>query len=284
MSVLRVFLLLAFTLCAWPGLAFAFEVQDVTSPKGIKAWLVEAHGIPIISMDFSFEGGSSLDAKGKDGSASLMASLLTEGAGDMTSAAFKAETTRLNMSLSFNSSADYVDGSFSCLSENCGEALALLKLAVTKPRFEADAFARLQQQTLQSIQQRDRDQSSIANKLWYAKAFPNHPYGRPTEGVVETVSKLTPQDLQLLHAAMMKLAVGCASVWWVILMPRPSAAKLDEVFGDLPMGDAMAKPVKIPMAARACARNNGVSTGRRPSSSLAIPARKMITPRAWPPT
>ena len=247
MRLIRIFIWIAVAFFAWPGFALAFEVQEVTSPKGIKAWLVEARGIPIISMDFSFEGGTSLDPAGREGSASLMASLLTEGAGDKASTDFKAETTRLNMSLYFNSSADYTEGSFSCLSQNCDQALALLKLALTKPRFEAEAFARLQQQTLQSIQQRERDQASLASRLWFAKAFPNHPYGRPAEGMVETVSKLTPQDMQQVHAAVMRrggLRIGVVGD----IDAKALAAKLDDIFGELPTSSGKAEPASAVMA------------------------------------
>ena len=36
--------------------AHAIEVEKVTSPGGIEAWLVEDHTNPIISMGFSFMG------------------------------------------------------------------------------------------------------------------------------------------------------------------------------------------------------------------------------------
>ena len=37
--------------------ASAIEIQEVTSPKGIKAWLVEEHALPLIAMNFSFGAG-----------------------------------------------------------------------------------------------------------------------------------------------------------------------------------------------------------------------------------
>ena len=41
--------------------AHAIEVQEVTSPGGITAWLVEEHGLPIISLYAGFDGGSRID-------------------------------------------------------------------------------------------------------------------------------------------------------------------------------------------------------------------------------
>ncbi len=41
-------------MCALP--ARAIEIQEVVSPKGIHAWLVEDGSVPLVSMRFSFKG------------------------------------------------------------------------------------------------------------------------------------------------------------------------------------------------------------------------------------
>ena len=46
-------------------------IQEVTSPGGIKAWLVEDHNIPFMALDISFRGGTSLDQPGKRGAEPL---------------------------------------------------------------------------------------------------------------------------------------------------------------------------------------------------------------------
>ena len=43
------------------------QIQEVTSPGGIKAWLVEDHNIPFTALEIQFRGGTSLDAPGKRG-------------------------------------------------------------------------------------------------------------------------------------------------------------------------------------------------------------------------
>ena len=65
-------------------------IQEVTSPGGIKAWLVEDHGIPFTALEIRFEGGTSLDAPGKRGAVNLMTALLEEGAGDLDAQGFAA--------------------------------------------------------------------------------------------------------------------------------------------------------------------------------------------------
>ena len=65
------------------------------SAKGIKAWLVEEHSVPLIAIKFAFTGGAVQDPPGKEGLADLMSDLLTEGAGDMPAAAFKDQFLQL---------------------------------------------------------------------------------------------------------------------------------------------------------------------------------------------
>ena len=36
--------------------AHAMKIQEVKSPAGITAWLVEEHSVPLIAMRFAFEG------------------------------------------------------------------------------------------------------------------------------------------------------------------------------------------------------------------------------------
>jgi len=40
------------------------KIQEVTSPGGLKAWLVEEHGIPFTALELRFRGGTSVDAPG----------------------------------------------------------------------------------------------------------------------------------------------------------------------------------------------------------------------------
>ena len=91
--------------------SFAFEIREITSPGGIKAYLVEDHTLPIISMSFAFEGGSTLDPVGKEGTVSLMRSMLDEGAGELDSQAFQVKLEEYGIDLGFSASRDWIRGS-----------------------------------------------------------------------------------------------------------------------------------------------------------------------------
>ena len=69
--------------------ADAVEIQEVKSPRGITAWLVEDRSIPLMTMRFTFQGGWAADPEGKEGVSNLLAGMLDEGAADRKSKEFQ---------------------------------------------------------------------------------------------------------------------------------------------------------------------------------------------------
>ena len=74
-------------LAAMPAYA-AVEVQEITSPGGIDAWLVEENSIPFVALEIRFRGGSVLDVADKRGAINLMMATLEEGAADLDAQGF----------------------------------------------------------------------------------------------------------------------------------------------------------------------------------------------------
>ncbi len=215
------------------GAGHAFEVQEITSAKGIKAWLVEAHDVPILSMNFSFAGGRIFEQAGKEGSHSLLTDMLVEGAGDMSSDAIKLAKIRMSSSFGFYSSADFTSGYLNSLSKNREATAKLLKLTLEKPRFEEAAFERLRDQALQSEAQGRVDQWAIADDAWFAAAFPGHIYGRNNKGTQTSLKSLKTDDLRLLWASLANQRDMRVAVVGDITAAELSAL-LDKIFGDLP--------------------------------------------------
>src|SRR5262245_65901335 len=82
--------------------AEAMKIQEVKSPGGITAWLVEEHGIPLIAMRFAFEGGNAQDPDAKEGVANFIASMMDEGGGEVTSKRLKGRLEEVAMRLSID--------------------------------------------------------------------------------------------------------------------------------------------------------------------------------------
>jgi zinc protease len=227
---LGAFMTVAVTL---PQTAEAVNIQEVTSPGGITAWLVEDYTVPIVTTNFAFRGGAAQDPEDKTGLANMMSGLLDEGAGELDSAAFQTRLRDLNVDLSFDAGKDAFFGNLRTLKQNREDAFELLRLALTEPRFDEEPVARVRGQILSNLRRSQTDPNEIAGKTWSDVLFGDHPYGRETEGTLESVAAITVEDLRDFHAR--KLARDNLFVAVVGAIDAETlAAELDRAFGGLP--------------------------------------------------
>jgi zinc protease len=221
--------------------AFATTIERVVSPGGIEAWLVHEPAVPMIAIDFAFVGGTAQDAPGKGGTATLTASLLDEGAGDIEAKAFHARLERKAIELGFQAERDTLRGTLRTLTANKDEAFDYLRLAVTQPRFDPSDVEVIRAQIMSLLRRASTSPTDIANLRWWQVAFADHPYGRPVNGTLESVPTRTVADLRdYTHRVMARGNLKVAVVGDI----DAEAVKvmLDRVFGGLPVQPDL-KPV-----------------------------------------
>ncbi|WDA13352.1 M16 family metallopeptidase [Paracoccus marcusii] len=213
--------------------AQAIEIQDVTSPGGIKAWLVQDDSIPFVALDIQFRGGASMDAEGKRGAVNMMTALLEEGAGSNSATQFAQAVEDLGARLSFSASDDTVSVGFQSLTENRDAAADLLAQALAQPRFDDDALTRVRGQVQAVIRSEATDPNSIAAKEMAAQAWGEHPYATSINGTAESVAALTRQDLVAAKNRVLardRVVVGAAGD----ISAEELGLLLDRILGGLP--------------------------------------------------
>lgn len=213
--------------------ARAVEVSEVTSPGGIKAWLVEEPSIPIVSMNVTWRGGASLDPAEKAGLAYLASSTMDEGAGELDSQAFQERLSDSAIQLGFDASKDGFSGSLKTLSENTDEAFRLFGSAVTDPRFDEEPVERIRGQILASLNRKLSDPDSLAGRAWFKLAFGDHPYAQPSEGTIDTMAEITREDLAVFAQTRLgkdNMLIGVVGD----ITAEELGLLLDNTFGDLP--------------------------------------------------
>ena len=217
------------------------KIEEVTSPGGIKAWLVNEPSIPFIALQVSFKGGTSLDPVDKAGATNLMVGLLEEGTGNMDAAAFLRASEELAANFGFRAQRDAVTISAQVLKSNADDALALLKRALVAPAFNEVAMNRVRAQVVSGIESELQDPQAIAGRRLNEIAFAGPPYSRPQDGTLESVKALTRADLLAIHQASLTkdhLVVGVVGdVTAAELGPM-----LDALLGDLPAAGAPLPP------------------------------------------
>lgn len=215
--------------------AGAVDIQEITTPLGIRAWLVQDQTAPLVALSFSFAGGTASEPESLKGVTSLMATMLTDGAGSLDSDSFLRRQEDAAASLGFAASADRLGGSLRVLTANRDEGFELLRLALTEPRFDKDMLAQRRDQAIAGLKQADQRPRSVAERTLMATMFAGHPYARDASGLRETLKTLTTAEVTdraaaLLHRdGLIVAAVGDID-------PSELGRLLDRAFGGLPVG------------------------------------------------
>lgn len=212
------------------------KIQEVVSPKGIKAWLIESHALPMVSVEVNFRAGSAFEPQGKEGLAHLSASLLDEGAGEYDAKEFKDELEAIGARFSGSADMQDINVNLTTLSEHAPRAFELLGLAIGQPRLDADAVARMRDAMLADIRQGDEDPATVAWRLFRPAVFGGHPYANSGEGTLESVGALQGNDVKDWMAANFDRANMVVSVVGDVT-PEQLGTLLDTALADLPAGD-----------------------------------------------
>ncbi|HKA47738.1 MAG TPA: pitrilysin family protein [Methyloceanibacter sp.] len=219
--------------------ADAMDIKRVTSPGGIEAWLVESHANPLIAIRFAFRGGASQDPADKQGLAYFVSGMMDEGAGDLDAVAFQERLQTLAMRMDFDAGRDVMLGNVQMLTANKDESLDLLRLAMAKPRFDADAVERVRGQIIAGLKFDENDPEEVAALAWDRLAFRDHPYGRPIKGTKSSIAAIGIDDLRDYARRVFardKLVITVVGD----IDAEELGATLDHVFGALPQASSLA--------------------------------------------
>lgn len=224
------------------------DIQEVVSPNGVKAWLVEEHSIPFVALELRFKGGGTLDLPGKRGATNLMVGLLEEGTGDMDAMDFARAAEELAAEFDYDAYDDAVTISARFLTENRDEAMALLRKSIVAPRFDEVSVARVQDQVVSIIRSDAKDPDRIASQTFDKLAFGDHPYATSLNGTEDSVKALTRDDIIEAHQGALAL-----DRVYVSAVGDISAIKLgqllDELLAGLPAtGAALPGPAEYNLA------------------------------------
>ena len=182
------------------------EQQTFTLDNGLKVVLAERHDTPVVFMNLQYRSGASAD-KDKPGLAGVVASMLSEGAGNYDSLEFSARLEELGASIGAGSGLDYNSLSFSALKTQLEPSLELFRDVISSPLFQEDDLARVKSNWLDSIAQEKAQPQGLAMRelppLLFGK---DHPYGAPLtgSGTPEAIESITREDLVTFHKTWLR--------------------------------------------------------------------------------
>ncbi len=176
------------------------EITRVTLDNGFSVDVVRQTQLPIVSIEFVVQSGSSSDPADLPGAASLLADMLKEGTTKKTAAQFAEAVEFLGAKLHTGAGQETVRVSASALSEHLDAALGLIAEAVLTPKFDAAELEKLKKRTLDELKLKMDKPVWLARREFSKALYGPHPYSR-IDTNEKAVKKLKRNDLVNYHKA-----------------------------------------------------------------------------------
>jgi zinc protease len=225
------------------------KVQKVVSPGGIEAWLMELNDAPLITFRIAFKGGDTMDPEGKYGTGERVAYMFDEGAGSYDAAELKRRLAGIGASFGASSGRESFNVNFSTPSAYKDEALELLRLAFTAPRFDAEPLARARAQFVTGIEQLQLSPGAIGSEPLRRTLYGKHVLGMDLASMKRGYESVTVDDLKAQRARLL-VREGVKITVVGNIDAATLGPVLDKLLGGMPVkGDA--SPMPVPMGGSA---------------------------------
>ncbi len=206
--------------------------------NGLELLIAERHELPILTLDLVVKGGEALVPPGKEGLASLTASLLTEGTESKDSLELAGALSRLGASIDADGGLESSGLSLTTLTRHLDEALDIYTDVLLHPAFPERELSRLQSERIALLLRLKDYPQAIAGivfpKLLYGL---EHPYGRPDLGTPESIKGLSREDIEAFYHRLF-LPNNAAMIVVGDTTPDKIVAQLEEALDDWKPGKA----------------------------------------------
>ena len=172
-------------------------IQSWQAKSGAKVLFVENHDLPMLDVAVHFDAGSRRDIPKRLGRASLTVSLMQLGAGGLSEEVIAKRLADVGAQMGASFEADRAGYSLRTLSSarEREQALQMLTTVLTAPDFPEPVVQREKARVIAALKEAATQPASIADKAFSKAIYGVHPYGLPGGGEIETVAKLTREDL-----------------------------------------------------------------------------------------
>ena len=174
--------------------------ERVVFDNGMVVYLLEDHELPLVTITATIRTGGWLDPSDKIGLAGIAgATMRTGGTQRMGAAELDRELEHMATSISVGIGTESGSAMLDVLAKDLPRGLRLFADVLMTPAFDPARVELARLQTIEGIRRRqDQPQSIVGREFAKLLYGPAHPYAR--ESTVESVSKITRDDLLAFHA------------------------------------------------------------------------------------
>jgi len=187
-------------------------IQEARLDNGLRVLLIEAHQVPMVAMQLNVVAGSRFDAKGREGSAMMLATMLTDHTAKHAHEAWNRLLDQDAIKLGSGIDADRLSLSLTVLREALAPGLDALAEALLQPGWHRKRFTSLQQDAVAAAHKAKEEPGVVASEASRALLFGAHPYGHRAQGTPESLRHVTLPDLQQLYRRQVKPAGAVLAV------------------------------------------------------------------------
>ena len=167
------------------------QVDVFQTKNGLTVWLVERHGLPIVSIALVVQGGSASDPADKPGLANITTDMLDEGAGKRSAVEVSSAINDLGATMALGAGTDGVLATLTVLKNNFDAAFDIFSDVVARPRFEDKEWKRVSELWRNDLKKRADQPMSVSRVVNAAVLYgPGTPYGHPADGLLEGAAKI----------------------------------------------------------------------------------------------
>ena len=179
-------------------------IQQAELDNGLRILLMEAHNVPMVSITLAMPAGSRFDAERKGGTATLLASMLTDHTAKHPHEAWADLLDADAIQLSGSVGRDEMNISLTVLKDALQPGLNAFAEALLHPGWSKKRFALKQQTALAAAQKGQEEPGVQAAEAAARLLFANHPYGHRSSGSLTSLKAIHLADLKQLYAAQIK--------------------------------------------------------------------------------
>lgn len=189
------------------GIIMSADVKNVTI-NGVNVPVIfeQDNYLPIVSFQLIIKNGGALyDDAHEGGQTKLLSRLLQEGTKSLGSVTFAEKLERKAIHLSSFSSYESLGIELSCLKEHFQEGVEALQSLLVDPNFTSEAFIKSQTMQKGEISRKNHDFDYLAERELKKLLFENTPLSQPLLGELQSVEKLTLQNIENIYHQRMTL-------------------------------------------------------------------------------
>ncbi len=168
-------------------------------PNGAVLLVTERPAIPIVVVRVGVPAGAVHDPVDAPGVANLTAALLTRGTARRSGPELDRAIEFVGGRLEAGAGSDGATVSLSVLKKDLGLGLDLLAEALLQPAFPAEELARKVADIQGALRRSEQSPETVAARELGRLIFPGHPYGRPAAGTIESVGRLTREQVTAFY-------------------------------------------------------------------------------------